>query len=296
MRRTTTAVALVATATLTGAILVFAPPPAALARHRHAVQGVTERTSKELNVGNAPAIVVDSDGGSLIVRAGAGGSVRVEAEKQAASADVLSRMAVSVEGGGDRVRVAYKRPEGVTGNAAVGFTLTVPADSRIEAQTRGGSILVENVGGALTLRTGGGSVAITGGQGTVSVETGGGSIKVQNRKADTLRLKTGGGGIDVSRVNGSVQAVTGGGSISLSGDLHGENVARTGGGSIRAAVPVGSSLAVEASTNAGRARNAWGLPVQKQGAAGTFRGSLGDGRGGTLKMTTGAGSVSLEKD
>lgn len=100
-----------------------------------------------------------------------------------------------------------------------------------DAETGGGSIDVGTVGADINLRTGGGSIKVRSAKGKVVAETGGGSVLVISCGQEA-ELETGGGGIQVEHAGGRVKASTGGGSIDL-GDVGAAAELETGGGSIR---------------------------------------------------------------
>lgn len=103
------------------------------------------------------------------------------------------------------------------------------ASGELKLTTGGGNINVSSAGAGVTLESGGGAVWV-GSAGMANVETGGGSVKV-DRCMGKASLQTGGGSIDLGETNGPVTVETGGGSIRLSaatGPVHVE----TGGGSI----------------------------------------------------------------
>jgi len=101
------------------------------------------------------------------------------------------------------------------------------------AATGGGSIDVGTVSGALGLHTGGGSIEVRHANGKVVAETGGGSVEIQSG-AQGATIETGGGSIEVRQCNGKVKVSTGGGSVDLS-DIGGSAEIETGGGTIRLA-------------------------------------------------------------
>ena len=101
----------------------------------------------------------------------------------------------------------------------------------VSAETGGGAIDVGTTSGDLGLHTGGGSIVVRHANGKVTAETGGGSIEIQSGGQGAV-IETGGGSITVRQCNGRVKASTGGGNIDL-GDIGGPAEIDTGGGSIR---------------------------------------------------------------
>jgi DUF4097 and DUF4098 domain-containing protein YvlB len=130
-----------------------------------------------------------------------------------------------------------------------GGVSTTGITGRVDAQSGGGTIRLDDIGGAINAETGGGGIEVGNVASDVSLHTGGGSIKVNSAKGKIeaesgggsvtvvsglqgADLETGGGSIQVERCAGRVKASTGGGSIDL-GDVGGPAEMETGGGSIR---------------------------------------------------------------
>jgi DUF4097 and DUF4098 domain-containing protein YvlB len=141
---------------------------------------------------------------------------------------------------------------------------TMGVGGRVEAQSGGGSMRLDDIGGGAFAETGGGSIDVgtiagdiglhTGGgaihvhqaNGKIVAETGGGSVEIMSA-TQGASVETGGGGIEVHQCSGKVKAQTGGGSIDL-GDIDGPVNIETGGGSIHLASAKGH---VDAQTGGG---------------------------------------------
>lgn len=162
----------------------------------------------------------------------------------------------------------------------------------LTAKTGGGSLKAADRAGDLRLESAAGTIKVAGGAGRVEAATGGGSIAVEGRAGDLL-LETRAGTVDVSGAKGAVRAKSGGGSVSVEGDLSGECRAESSAGSVKVRIPASASLVVEGGTQAGSVETDLPLSVEGKYAAKTLRGTLGDGKGGTLTVRSGAGSVSV---
>jgi DUF4097 and DUF4098 domain-containing protein YvlB len=97
--------------------------------------------------------------------------------------------------------------------------------------TGGGSIDIGTVSGDLALHTGGGPIQVRHANGKVIADTGGGSVEIQSGAQGAV-IETGGGSIELHQCNGKVKVSTGGGGVELS-DIGGSAEIETGGGSIR---------------------------------------------------------------
>jgi len=134
----------------------------------------------------------------------------------------------------------------LTGGGTVGVNNIA---GTVAVETGGGSIQLDEIGGAATAMSGGGSIELGNMGGDVSVETGGGSIRIKSAGGSVAALsgggsievvsarravsaETGGGSIRVQNCGAAVNAITGGGSLEV-GDTGGPVVVETGGGSIR---------------------------------------------------------------
>jgi DUF4097 and DUF4098 domain-containing protein YvlB len=135
--------------------------------------------------------------------------------------------------------------------------------SSVSASTGGGSIEVGSVEGNVTLETGGGNIKIASAKGQIKAESGGGSVVVLSGLQGAV-LETGGGSIRVDKCAGTVKATTGGGSVDL-GEIGGPAQIETGAGSIRLASAKGR---VQAQTGGGSIQLDGATSVQAETSAG----------------------------
>jgi DUF4097 and DUF4098 domain-containing protein YvlB len=167
----------------------------------------------------------------------------------------------------------------------------------------------------LTIHTGDGNVSASELSGHIEVDTGDGFINVNNLKGQ-LRLKSGDGHIDAANLDGSLDVNTGDGRVNVSGRFDSLGV-NTGDGSIEARVLSGSKVAnswrmhsgdghinvflpgdlnadIEAHTGDGKIT--MDIPVMVSGSLSHsyVHGKL-NGGGGTLSVTTGDGSIHIQK-
>jgi DUF4097 and DUF4098 domain-containing protein YvlB len=115
---------------------------------------------------------------------------------------------------------------------SVDITVNVPRDLALaKVETRGGTVDLANIGGHVEAETAGGSIRINEIGGTAKAETSGGSIDVGNVGGD-VKLETAGGSINIRSVNGKIRAETAGGSIEVGSATQSVYVS-TAGGSIQ---------------------------------------------------------------
>lgn len=153
------------------------------------------------------------------------------------------------------------------------------ASGRIRIDTGDGNITADGLRGDVSMHSGDGNIQANNLDGAIRVDTGDGHITVRGR-FDALELKSGDGNVEAEALAGSKIGSpwvlnSGDGHINLRvpGDLHANLEAHTGDGSITLDVPI----SVEGSLS-----NSY------------IRGKL-NGGGGDLKISTGDGSIHIEK-
>jgi DUF4097 and DUF4098 domain-containing protein YvlB len=204
---------------------------------------------------------------------------------------------------GDHVVISVKMPHfGFSffggRHKSVKVELRVPRDLDVDVETSDGNVVAQNLSGHVHFSTGDGDITATethgdirlhtgdgriegaGFDGALDANTGDGNMRIAGR-FDSLSLKTGDGNIDAQVVNGSKVASTwtirsGDGHINMriATDLNANVEARTGDGSITLDVP---NFAVSGSLSHS-----------------SVHGKLNAG-GGTLSVSSGDGSIHLEK-
>ncbi|HEY0704223.1 MAG TPA: DUF4097 family beta strand repeat-containing protein [Candidatus Acidoferrales bacterium] len=203
---------------------------------------------------------------------------------------------------GDRVSIEIKFPHMSWhmwggGHHALRVDVKVPRELDLDVRTGDGNVTATNVSGKLQFQSGDGNVSANnirgdvrmhtgdgridghGFDGSLDADTGDGSMKVEGR-FDSLALKTGDGSIDAqagtgSKVANSWNVHSGDGSITLRlpSDLNANLEARTGDGNITLDFPIQVSGSLNRSA---------------------VHGKLNAG-GGTLSVTSGDGSIRVEK-
>ncbi len=194
---------------------------------------------------------------------------------------------------------------------SVHFEVEVPAETRTEVHTGGGSITISGLHGDSDLKTSGGSIEVSGLTGNLQGHTSGGSIHLTEVTGDAhvatsggtisaqsvdgnLTAHTSGGGIHIERVSGYVEATTSGGSIHAvysPGNRHG-GVLETSGGSIELAIDSSANLNLDASTSGGSVSS--DVPVRTEGTLSHshLQGAIGSG-GDELRLHTSGGSIHI---
>jgi len=264
---------------------------------------------RTFEVDSAPDLEVDTFAGSVTVRAGSAGEIRVVVTKHAPRSSDLERIEVEMveQEGGLLVRARTPRR---LNNAWVKLEITAPAGTRVKAHTGAGSMGVSGFDGGAKLDTGSGSVTIGDLKGNVEVHTGAGSVEVRNvtgtLQVDTgsgrvtvegvtgeTSVHTGSGGIDVHNARGAGRYDTGSGSIDYQGSPEGECRFETGSGSISLRLPDGLNASVDLHTGSGSIDLAY--DVDGQVSREDVQGIIGSWDEAAIYAHTGSGAVQLNR-
>lgn len=209
-----------------------------------------ETYRRSFDVGDGGRLNVDTDVGSIEVRAAGSGRVEIEVEASGSRADELE-LDFSQNGDDVTVRADFPRQRGWfnwgSSGIRVEFVITVPERYDVDLETSGGSISVSDLAGEVLAETSGGSLDFGRIRGPVRAHTSGGSIRLEGSEGDA-EVDTSGGSIKIGDVEGRVKANTSGGSIEID-RARGRVDADTSGGSIRVDEVMG---AIRASTSGGR--------------------------------------------
>ena len=243
----------------------------------------------ELSAEGIQQLAVENDNGSILVRGvesalndntiyvdvrvRAGGRDQVEAEA------CLGAIEIEAEPVTDKIQLVrsnWVRAKRSDWGQRLSYSIRLPKHLAVQAQTDNGRITVEDTEGPVVLDSGNGALIIRGGAREVRAHSGNGRIVVQTA-APNLDLDTG---------NGSIQA-----DLMASGPVAGRM--DSGNGSIRVSFMPGTFADLTVSTGNGRIR-ARSLNIKDlYTTRSSLRGTIGDG-GGTLRIRTGNGSVTLE--
>jgi DUF4097 and DUF4098 domain-containing protein YvlB len=247
--------------------------------------------------------------GSLYVTTGDGDVTVTGGDQKQIDAEVISDgykigpndVQVVESQNGDHVSIEVKFPHMnwhmFSGHRSLRVNVRVPREVDLDVRTGDGNITASSVSGKLQFDSGDGNVSANdirgdirmhtgdgrieghGFDGSLDADTGDGSMKIEGR-FDSLALKTGDGSIEAkvgsgSKVANSWNVRSGDGSITLRlpGDLNANLDAHTGDGNITLDFPVQVSGSLSHSA---------------------VRGKLNAG-GGTLTVTSGDGSIHVEK-
>ncbi len=192
----------------------------------------------------------------------------------------------------------------------VAFTINIPREYNLSAQTAGGDVVIRSVKGKIEGGTSGGNLTLSNVSGVIDLETSGGDIRAQQVEGQltmgtsggNIRINDGKGDVDVSTsggdiilgpIEGKVRAETSGGDITVHvKQVHKGIYAETSGGDINIVVPGTIAATIDAETSGGEV--VCDLPVTISGRAreSSIRGTV-NGGGDIIYAHTSGGDVRI---
>lgn len=260
-------------------------------------------------------LTLDTDIGSIDVRAGSSNQVQVTVEREARSGDDEDFELVFDQSGND-VRIEGNRPDRGWGWSSgnrfkVHFDVEVPAgfsvdletsggsidvaalDGDVDCRTSGGNVDLDDVGGRVDCRTSGGSIDIGKVSGTVLAKTSGGNIRI-DRSGGSVVAKTSGGNIVVNEVLGSIEASTSGGNVvaTIASQPQADCRLTTSGGGVELTMDESISADLDAKTSGGSVRVDFPVMVQGEISRSNLQAQL-NGGGPQIYLRTSGGSIRI---
>ncbi len=261
-----------------------------------------EQWTKKYAVTGRPSIHVATDDGNITVVPGPAGEI--QADVHADGYSIPGDVHVSESQVGDAIRLDVKVPSmhfHLFGGSrtSVAITVHVPSDSDLDISSGDGNVVSQAVSGSIRITTGDGNITANGLKGNLKLHTGDGNIgaadldgtleadtgdgRVQVRgRFDSLNLKSGDGSIDADALAGS--KIPGGGGWTL----------HTGDGRVNLRLP--SDFTADLSVHTGDGHISLDFPVTVAGSlsGSSIHGKM-NGGGGPLTVTSGDGSIRIEK-
>lgn len=190
------------------------------------------RLDRTFTVSGAGTLVVEADGGDIVVKGGGGKQVQVQIVVKG-SRKAIESMELSAEQEGQNVSVKARRD--VTGWFSLGnqqttVTVTVPDQYGADLRTSGGNIDVSRMQGDVVGKTSGGDVRAGAIRGALRLTTSGGNIEIED-VAGNAQVRTSGGDVRAQTVTGDLKAETSGGNVRIE-NVTGEVVARSSSGDV----------------------------------------------------------------
>jgi len=300
-----------------------------------AAEGSFQRT---LQVSGPVDLDVQTNSGHINVRTGSSNTVQVNATIRSSNdwfgheAEERVRQIESnppLEQHGNTIRIGHVNDSSLFHNISVSYDITVPAETRLAAQTGSGSQLVEGIRGPADVHSGsgtleisniGGNVSAEAGSGNITLEkingsvqahtgsgdvrasaisggfesrSGSGSVRLEQVAAGDVRVDTGSGGVELRGVKGALNARTGSGHIEADGEPAGDWRIHTGSGGVTVRMPSQAAFDLYAHTGSGSI--SVDQPVTVQGTVGRheLRGKVRGG-GTRVELETGSGNIHVE--
>ncbi len=262
-----------------------------------AVREVTET----FTIAGLTQLQVESSNGFIVVEAADTSTVTATARLRSRG-DTLEKAEQRVEAiayemsqDGDTVTLRYRssdQTDNVRRYSGVSFTVTVPRQADVYADTSNGDIAVRGVQGAFDLDTSNGDIELDNLTGTVNADTSNGRIEVDGVDG-TLTLETSNGAISMDNVQARVDAQTSNGRIEFSGILVGDShQMRTSNGTIGIEIPAGASITFNASTSIGSITTS--LPLVGDTEGRDWNATLNPPATMLLELRTSNGSIHIE--
>jgi DUF4097 and DUF4098 domain-containing protein YvlB len=201
-------------------------------------QGSFDRT---LKVTGAVDVDVTTGSGSITVRRGEAGTVRIHGEIRAHSnwgisdGDAERRVKAlesnpPIEQTGSIIRIGHIQDPSLRRNVSISYELVVPQETELKSQTGSGSQSIEGIRGPVRAHSGSGSLKVSDIGDELRAETGSGNIEVDSVHSSAV-LNTGSGSIRAQEIGGAITAQTGSGNLRISQTAPGPVRVTTGSGS-----------------------------------------------------------------
>ena len=295
-----------------------------------AVEGRFERT---LQVSGPVTLNIETRSGNIVVTRSGDGAVQVVGRIRARGMNAAERVqqlesTPPIQQTGNTIRIGKIEDETLRRKISISYELQVPADTRLDAGTGSGDVIVEGILGPANAATGSGNVrfsdieraaeattgsgdilldaldagvrATTGSgnisaknlRGALNLNTGSGDVMVEQSALGEVRVQTGSGNVHVSGVKGRLTAETGSGDLAIEGRPEEAWKLSAGSGNLHLKVG-GGGYELDAETSSGDIRV--DAPITLQGALNRrrVRGTVGGG-GVLISAETGSGDIVVE--
>lgn len=193
-----------------------------------------------------------------------------------------------------------RRGWNVRGNdryAATDLTVRLPRGAALAVSSGNGAVSVTGTEGDVRASSGNGAVTLRDVRGAVRASSGNGAVTVAGVRG-AVEASSGNGRVNISTASGPVKASTGNGVVEVrmasvrdAGDMQ----FSTGNGRVIVHLPASFSGQLDLST--GRGDAVTDFPIQMSGRLrpNAIRGTVGDGRGPTVRLRSGNGDVEVRR-
>jgi hypothetical protein len=308
---------------------------------------VEDTITNSFKVESGGQLVMDVDRGSIEIKTAEAGEVRVEVKRKAggsrttAEKTLKDHIVTSTQDGSKvEIRAELKSAKSTSWfsfsrspELEVSYLIVVPRkfdvdiktggghikvtelNGKLQANTSGGNLTLEKIGGPVSVRTAGGHITLAGCQGKAKLDTSGGNLTLSDIKGDVAAntsgghisvkklggkatLKTSGGNIEAIEVKGPIEANTSGGhvTVELREQPMGDCSFETSGGNITLGLAANLNVNLDVSTSGGRISTDIPVTTVTKGEPkeGELRGKINAG-GPQLYAHTSGGHIRVRK-
>lgn len=260
-------------------------------------EGRFERT---LQVGGPVELEIDSDSGSITVRAGTEGQVHVTGVIRSsrnlfggASEETVRRLEATppIEQAGNRIQVG-RTVAGVSQNGvSIHYMIEVPVETRVRSRSDSGGQEISGVRGPVDAEADSGGLRLKDIGGDVRAKSDSGRIEVDGVDGE-LVARADSGGIRAVRIAGKIDAETDSGGIRLEQIAPADIRAEADSGGIHVRIPEGAGYEVNAETDSGGISIQAPVTVQGTIRKNKVEGRIRDGQH-ILKLKTDSGGIRI---
>ncbi|MFZ0880002.1 MAG: DUF4097 family beta strand repeat-containing protein [Candidatus Acidiferrales bacterium] len=256
--------------------------------------------SKKYSVSGKPELRVETDDGDVQISTGAANEISAHVSTSGYKIGPNDVHIIESQDG-NHIQLLVKGPHHMftfnMGHHSISVQLQVPAQTDLDIHTGDGNVSSSAISGRVQVDTGDGNINSNGLHGDIHLHTGDGHVDGTDFDGNLL-VDTGDGHVTVTGRFDSLSLKSGDGSIAA--EVHtGSKIAstwmlRTGDGRIDLKLPDGFNADLDAHTGDGHISLDFPVMVSGSLSESRVRGKM-NGGGGTLELTSGDGSIRIEK-
>ncbi|MBZ5591579.1 MAG: DUF4097 domain-containing protein [Acidobacteriia bacterium] len=198
-----------------------------------------------------------------------------------------------IQQNGNTIRIGHLDDPELRRGISIEYDLTVPAATKLRANTGSGSVVVDGIHGPVNAETGSGSVNISKIGDEVRAHTGSGRMELDSIQG-SVDAHTGSGSIRGAGIAGRIVADTGSGSVHVEQTGSGDIRAHTGSGGVTVHTPTETGFELRAHTGSGSITV--DRPMTVRGTIGKHElmAKVGGGGSAIVDVSTGSGSIRIQ--
>lgn len=282
-----------------------------------------EKFEKTLDLVKDGKVIIGNISGNIEVKTWNKSQVQIDALKVskattlAKAKENIAKVKITVTEENSTLRIKTEWPKGPNKDFSVSvyYTLMIPAEASINANTVSGNVTCEDISGDLKAETVSGNVIVTGAKNGANCSTVSGTVEIDNVIGD-VKLHSVSGNVMANEIKGSVDADTVSGSVVLTnitdadeieasavsgkvkyeGDLasNGYYHLKTHSGRVEFIVPSSAAFDLDARTFSGSINSDFDVTVSGKIEKKSLRGSV-NGGGAEVELKNFSGSIYIKK-